>query len=317
MTTTPPTCKRTGSGNGLIDGLFWVAVIGFVYVMFHCLGNTVENVHSRSVFVWMVARWGDHVSLGPDYSFAWLVPIISVAAIWKRRKELKQAPRGVAWGGLVLVVMALALHFVGARIQQPRLSLIGLVFLAFGMPCFLFGWQVARQLVFPCGYLIFCIPFNFLDVLTFPLRMLSTHMSAGLLNGLGIPVERIGTAIYFQGTHTFGLEVADPCSGLRSLTAMMALAAGYGFFTQKTLGRKIALFVLSIPIAVLANGLRITTIAVVARWLGEETALRIYHDYSGYIIFGTAVVLMMSVGSVLERWSDRMADAWQQGRKSP
>ena len=299
------------SGNAAVRVVFWAAVAGFLYVMFHLLGNTVGNVHSRSVFVWMTSRWSDSVSLGADYSFAWLVPLASVAALWRRRGCLARAPRSVAWGGLGLLVVALGLHVVGARVQQPRLSLVGLILILFALPYYLSGWQVARQLIFPCGYLIFCIPFNFLDVLTFPLRMLSTQLSAGLLNGVGIAVERIGTAIYFRDQQTFGLEVADPCSGLRSLMAMMALSAGYGFFTQKTLPRKIALFALSIPIAVAANAIRIATIAVVARWFGEEAALKLYHDYSGYLIFGTAVLLVMSAGNLVERWSGSRVNIWR------
>lgn len=294
--------------------LFWLAVVAFLYAMFHLLGNTVANVNSRSVFVWMATRWADQVSLGPDYSFGWIIPFVSLAAVWWRRADLARARRAVAWRGLGLVVLALALHFVGARVQQPRLSLIGLVVLLFGIPFHLWGWGIARQLVFPCGYLVFCIPFNFLDVLTFPLRMISTRLSVGLLNALGIAVERIGTAIYFPGRHSFGLEVADPCSGLRSLMAMMALAAGYGFFSQRTLSRKVTLFLLSIPIAIVANAIRITTIAIVARWLGEDTALKLYHDYSGYLIFGTAVVLVMAAGNLVERGFDLMGAAWKTSR---
>jgi len=120
-----------------------------------------------------------------------------------------------------------------------------------------------------------------------------------MLNSIGIGAVRSGTAIYSAVAGGFEFEVADPCSGLRSLLAMTALTAVYAYFTQRTLTRKWILFMASIPLAMAGNISRIVTVAVVAEAFGGKLAVGLYHDYSGYILFTAAIIMMVVVGSVL------------------
>ena len=278
-------------------------VIGLMFMMFHMLGNTVENVHSRSVFQWMFARWHDTISFGADYSHGYFIPFVSLGVLWYKRKEIFSVEKAVDWRGLVVVIGALMLHWLGAKMQQTRFSLISLVLLIWGVPFYLFGWQMAKKLIFPCSYLAFCIPLNFLDVIAFPLRLFSTGTAVAMLNGIGIHAVQsgggVGTAIFIPSMPAEGMDVADPCSGLRSLLAMTALTAVYAYFTQRTFVRKWLLFLASIPLAVIGNIARIVTIAVVAEALGPKPALGLYHDFSGYILFTAAITAMVIIGRVL------------------
>ncbi len=274
------------------------AVIGIIFLLFHMLGNTVTNVESRSAFHWMFARWKDTVSFGADYSHGYFIPFVSLGILWFKRKEIFSVEKKVDARGLAIVVLALAIHWLGAKMQQTRFSLMSLVLLSWGIPFYLFGWQLAKKLIFPCAYLTFCIPLNFMDVIAFPLRMLSTKMAVGMLGGLGIEVSRVGTAILIPSMPT-GMDVADPCSGLRSLLAMTALTAVYAYFTQRTLVRQWVLFAASIPLAVIGNISRIVTIAVVSEAVGGKVALGLYHDYSGYILFTASITAMVLIGSLL------------------
>jgi exosortase len=271
-------------------------IIGMLFMMFHMLGNTVENVNSRSAFQWMFSRWHDTVSFGADYSHGYFIPFVSLGIIWYRRKEIFSVETGVDWRGLVVVVGALVMHWLGAKMQQTRLSLMSLIMLIWGVPFYLFGWKLAKSLIFPCAYLIFCIPLNFLDALTFPLQRLATAAGAGMIQGLGIEVVRRGTMIFGDG---FQLNVEAPCSGLRSLLAMTALTAVYAFFTQSTLLKKWILFISSIPLAVAGNIARIISIALVSRVTGQDFGTGVYHDFSGYILFTASITLMVVVGSML------------------
>ena len=188
-------------------------LIGFLFILFHFLGNTVENVNSKSAFMWMVARWNDTQSFGADYSHGYLIPFVSLAVLWHKKKELKDASKKICQIGLYVIIMALLLHWLGAKMQQTRISLISLDFNTMGCSFYFYGWQVAKILIFPCSYLIFCVPLNFLDALSGPLQMIATTLAFNLLNGLGIECERVGTQLinpYFQ------LNVEAPCSGLRS-----------------------------------------------------------------------------------------------------
>jgi len=271
-------------------------MVGLVYVMYHLQGNT-SNVsqYGRSIFLWMIHRWTD----SGDFSHGWIIPFVSIGIVWYKRKDFAAAPKYISRTGLMVVIMALLMHWLGAKAQQARLSLFALILLMWGVPFYLFGWQVAKLLIFPCAYLIFCIPLNFLDSLTFPLRMFVSIAATAALNGLGIAAERSGSAIYSLAAGGFNFDVAAPCSGLRSLLAMTALTSVYAYLTQKTLLKKWILFLSSIPLAIIGNMARIITVALVSQAFGEELALGLYHDYSGYVVFSVAITLMVGFGALL------------------
>jgi exosortase len=285
-------------------------MISLLFMLFHMLGNTAATVDSRSAFSWMVALWTDAISFGADYSHGYFIPFVSLGVVWYRRKEIFSTAMRVDWRGLVVVIGALFLHWIGAKMQQTRVSLMSLVLLIWGIPFYLFGWKLAKQLIFPCAYLIFCIPLNFMDVIAFPLRIISTKMAVGMLNGIGIEAVRSGTAILIPSMPT-GMDVADPCSGLRSLLAMTALAAVYAYFTQKTLLKKWILFMASIPLAVFGNVARIVTIAIVSEAIGGKLALGLYHDYSGYILFTASITAMVAIGGLLNLEFSEVLKKWK------
>lgn len=285
-------------------GIGVAAVIaGALFALFHYLGNTVSDAGGRSAFLWMFARWQDRISFGgADYSHGFLVPFVSLWAVWHKRFALMAAPKAIARSGLLLIVLGLALHWVGAKMQQTRVSLMALILLLWAFPFYFYGWEFARHLIFPAAYLMFCIPMNFLDVIAFPLRMMATTASVAVLHGLGIDVVQSGSAIRAfssMGVERWGVDVANPCSGLRSLLAMTALTAVYAYATQKTLLKKWVLFAASIPLAIAGNIVRIVGIGLVAESFGEKVAVGLIHEYSGYVVFIVAISLMVALGSLL------------------
>jgi exosortase len=277
----------------------WLAITLGLFYLFAMQGNTDQPaIYGRSAIVWMVARWN---WTGADMSYAWLIPAISLWTLWQRRTTIRFAARNTDLRGLAVVALGLLTYLVGIRTQQTRIVLMSFIMLLWGMPFFAFGWSVARQLIFPCAYLIFCIPFTFLDDLTLPLRLISTTVSSVLLNGLGISVTRIGTALHVNAGGGFSLDVAHPCSGLRYLLAMIALTTAYAYFTQRPTWRRLLLSMASVPLAMIGNIFRIFLIALVGVWFGSEIAVGFYHDYSGYVVFAVASALMMWTGGTLQR----------------
>jgi exosortase len=115
----------------------------------------------------------------------------------------------------------------------------------------------------------------------------------------GLEVYQQGTGIYSKMRLFKPLDVADPCSGIRSLVALMALTALYGYVTMNKTWKKWTLFSSSIPLAVIGNLARITTIAFVAQGFGSDLAMHIYHDYSGYIVFSLAILCMIGLGALM------------------
>jgi exosortase len=293
------------------------ALLALGFAIFHFMGNTSDAERwGRSALSWMVVRWGDSgISMGGgDYSHGFLVPIASAYILWMNKEDIITAPKRVSTIGLALVVVFLIGHYLGVKAQQTRLSLLALIGLLWSIPLYLYGWQVARRLLFPCGFLIFAVPLNFLDSLTFPLRMINTKSAVFFLNGLGVPVKQIGSGIFwppYDQTSPMKLDVADPCSGIRSLTAMMALTAIYGYLVMKGFWRKWLLFLASIPLAMIGNMARITGISVMAEAFGAEFATGLMHDYSGYIVFGIAIGLMVGLSFLLNLDPKETAIQWK------
>lgn len=287
----------------------WLLAFACLFVLLYGVQGNAQEVHrhGRSAIVWMAKRWNGS---GGDLSHGWLIPLVSGWILWRGRRELAAARRAPCTPAIVLVALSLALHWAGVRSQLTRLSLFSMVLLLWSVPLYLYGWNLARRIAFPCAYLLYCIPFTFLDHLTVPLRLAASRMATGLLNGIGMAAVRTGTAIRSLAPGEFHIDVVDPCSGLRSLLAMSALTAAYAYFTRTTLARKWILFLSAVPLAIIGNVARIVTIAWVARRFGPERAMQVYHDYSTYIIFAVAVVLMTGWDRMLRNWNWRRITTW-------
>ncbi|MDR0993478.1 MAG: exosortase/archaeosortase family protein [Verrucomicrobiota bacterium] len=273
---------------------FWAVVIGGLFFMFHLHGNTQEVASARhSIFLWLRTRW-----VG-DYAYCQFLPLASLAAVWLRRKQIARAEKHVDFRAVPILLLGLFLHWIGVLAQQPRISVAGFIILLWGLPFLFYGYGVARHLLFACGYLFLAIPLNFIDSMTAPLRLFATHVSAGFLNGIGIEVVRVGSGLFSPDNSKFSFNVAPECSGLRSLLAMTALIAFYSWYSQKTLAKKWILFLCSIPIAIVANICRIVLVVLIGAFFGQETAMGLWHDYSGYPIFLISIALVLLVDRLL------------------
>lgn len=236
-----------------------------------------------------------------DLSYAWYVPLFSLYVLWTERARIIGGLSSPSVWGLVFSLPFLALGFVGVRGVQLRFEIAAFAGLLVTLPWAFWGRETAKRMLFPAGFLLFCIPLaSFLDVVTVHLRLLSTSVAYGALKGFGADIVRNGTAIA-AADGSFSIDVAEPCSGLRSLFALMALTAAYAYFNQKTWLRRGLLFALSVPIAIAGNVSRILTICLVAAYADSGFATGFYHDYSGYVVFAVAIVLMVAAGEAISR----------------
>ena len=285
-----------------------ILIASAVFALFHLLGNSADTaVFGKSAFVWMIMRWRDSTLYAGDYSHGWLIPLVSAAALWQSRDRLRSCTVSLSWKFLPVIGLACLIHIAGYRAQIPRLSLFSLILLLWSIPAFLYGRDVRRIITFPVCYLVFCIPLNFLDSVAFRLRIIATELSVFLLNGINIPAEAKGTAILSpQGV--FALDVADPCSGIRSLLALSAITVAYAYFFQKKNLHRAILILLSGPLAVAGNVVRIVALGGFASLFGQDSAFHFYHDYSGYIVFATAILLMVAVDKGLIKLDSRIAE---------
>ena len=262
----------------------------------------------RSVFAMANDAFSDAME---DMSYAWFVPAFSLYVLWTERRKIASAlaagapSLGDSAAGLAASLPFLFMAILGSRGFQLRFGIVGFAGLCVTVPWTFFGWRVARSFAFPAAYLLFTIPLNtFLAVVTVYLRYLASGAAIAVLNGLGFEAFRQGTSVIAGGAHPFAVDVAAPCSGLRSIFALMALTAAYSWFNQRTWLRRGILFAFSVPIAILGNVVRIVTICLVAAFSSPDFAVGFYHDYSGYVVFLVAIALMVACGEGLNRAFD-------------
>ena len=237
-----------------------------------------------------------------DMSYGWYVPIFALYVVWTERKQLVESLGEASWGGLLATLPFLLVGFLGVRGIQMRFEVVAFAGLLLTIPWAFFGRETAKRLLFPAVFLLFCMPLaSFLDIVTVHLRLLATSAAYWVMKGFGADVVRQGTALG-AANGSFAIDVAEPCSGLRSIFALMALTAGYAYFTQKTWIRRGVLFAMSVPLAVLGNVMRILTICLVANYASSDFATGFYHDYSGYVVFIVAIALMVACGEALNRF---------------
>jgi exosortase len=248
----------------------------------------------------MVHDW----SIDDNYSHGFLIPVISGYLIWQNRKRLSELPLKPSNFGLVLLLFSIlffiAAH-VGAELFTMRFSMILVILSAI---VFLAGWTMAKELLLPVGYLIFMIPLPAIiwNKIAFPLKLFATKMAVTVIKALNIPVYSEGNIIHLANTT---LEVVDACSGLRSLTSLLALGAAFALISDHSPLKKITLFLSAVPIAILVNIFRLSSTAVLAKFYGAKVAEGFLHDISGIIVFFLALILMYMIHSVMERVEKR------------
>lgn len=251
---------------------------------------------------------------GEDWQHCYLVPIAFVGMIWFNRKNLPTASFTKSWSGLALVVLGLFVYWVGFRADNVFIGYASFQLLTGGMILWLLGWEWAKALFVPWAFLIFLYPLTFLDnLIAFPLRMAMSQASVQVLNLIGIGCIKSGTAILsapeplagLRAGERFSVDVADPCSGIRSLFALMMVSALYGYFTQKTMWRKAVLFLSSIPLAIAGNLARIIMLTLGTITMGAEIAIgtlekpTFFHMLAGYLVFGVALGGMLGVSRLI------------------
>ena len=249
-----------------------------------------------TIVPYMVQQWTND----DNYSHGFLVPIIAGYFLWQRWPDIKEKivkPDGM---GLLLVGLALlqlVVAWLGAEYFPMRSSLI--VLLA-GLVLYLFGREVLKGLALPLGYLIFMVPIPYIiyDAVAFPLKLFITKFSVIILQMMGVVVMREGNIIMLPTTT---LEVADACSGIRSLMSLLALAAAYAFMIQTSTLKRVILILSAVPIAIVTNGMRVIITGILAQWWGAQAAEGFFHEFAGLAVFALAMVLLVAEGALLRR----------------
>jgi exosortase len=220
----------------------------------------------------------------PDYSHGFLVPLFAGFLVWDNRNAIRATPVRPSWAGIGLIVFALVVLILGVYGVELFTSRISFVFLLAGLIWTFFGRPMLKRLLFPLFVLVLAIPFPAIvfNQITFPLQLLASRLASMVLPLLGVPVLQDGNVIELP---VMKLEVAEACSGIRSLMSLFTLAVFYGYFLEKTTTRRVILALASIPIAVAANVARIVGTGLFVQYWDPVKALGFFHEFSGWVMF--------------------------------
>ena len=276
--------------------LFFTLLIAWL-LLFHFLGNsTFGYKDTPSLFGWLNYSY----SQGHDDEHGYLVPFVVLALLCWKREELTALPKAHWWPALSLVVAGLLLHIVGFLIQQTRVSVIAFFVGLYGLTGLVWGRPWLKGTFFPYFLFVFCFPVATLsEQITHPLRLLATKITVALAHfPLGIDVVHNGTSIW-DPTGRFQYEVAAACSGLRSLTAIFALAIIYGFIEFRKNWQRVVVMSAAFPLAVFGNVVRLSLIIIAAEAFGQSAGDYVHRSsFFSLVPYVPAILGLM----VLGRW---------------
>ena len=235
----------------------------------------------------------------PDHSHCLLVPLISAAILYANRKKLGALPARRSATGLVILTIALAIYIFGYRSFTNVIQRIGMWGFAVGAVWYLFGPRMIRSAMFPIVFLLFTFPVPLFILLPLKLELQSivATASADLTILAGVPANPVGNVIEIEGRR---LEVADACSGVRSMMAIVTTAALFGYLFRTGIWRAGFLIACAIPVTVLVNVVRVTAIALGLVYLDFDMTSGVRHDTLSLLVFGMSLAALYGSWKLLE-----------------
>ncbi|MDP6978445.1 MAG: exosortase/archaeosortase family protein [Myxococcota bacterium] len=236
----------------------------------------------------------------PDYSHGLLIVPLSLYFAYGKLPQLKRAPiEGSWWGVAVLAVgvVSVCIGELGGLLTALR---SGYVLAVMGLVLLLAGRKVFEVLLFPMAFLFLMVPLpqSLVNIIAFPLQLIAAGWAVSSMQSLGIPSLLEGNIIHLAHTQLF---VAEACSGLRSLMALLTLGVVFAqFFRPGRIYQQCILVASAIPIAILVNAVRVSITGILAHNFGRETATGFIHDFQGMITFGMAFVLLLGEARLLD-----------------
>jgi exosortase len=246
------------------------------------------------VLLKLVADWGTD----DNYSHGFFIAPLAAFFVWERRARLAALPIRPSIAGAIAILASLGLlvaGLLGAELFLSRISMIGLLAATI---LFVLGWRHLVALAFPIAFLLLMIPIPAIvfNQVAFPLQLLASQTGEVALRAFAIPVLREGNVMVLANTT---LEVAEACSGIRSLISLLTLGIVYGYFIDPRGSVRVLLALATVPIAIFTNGLRVAGTGIAAHYYGMSAAEGFFHTFSGWMVFVAAFVLLLVASKAL------------------
>jgi len=248
----------------------------------------------------MVHIWWEN----EDYSYGFLIPLASAYLLWERRKTLEGIPVRSAWGIMPVLAFFILLSLYGILGSSGNISMPSIPILIILFAGFCFGIECVRRLILPLGFLFFMVPVP--DVIErhigMHLKAISSKLGGNIIGACNIPVHVSGNVIDLGVTQ---LQVVDACSGMRYIFPLLALGILYANFFERVPWKRVFCVLVTIPLGVLFNSLRIGATGILTEMFGPKVAEGFFHDLSGFVLFIFAFIMLLLIGRILAVFSPK------------
>ena len=245
----------------------------------------------------LVAEWAS----SPDASYGIVLASVALVVAWRRREAFARAfdPAGAAFPGAAMLLTGLCLRLAGQLGADLFLTRMSFLLVVTGAVWLLAGWRALRTIAAPLVFLAIAVPLPALVVnaITLPLQLIASRVAEASLTTMGVAVFRDGNVLELPST---ALEVAEACSGLRSIVSLAAIGALLAW-TDPSFPRRLAIVAASLPIAIVMNGFRIAATGLACEAWGPNAASGSWHTFTGWVTFLIAVFVLVQLQRLMAR----------------
>jgi exosortase len=241
----------------------------------------------------------------PNMSHGFIIPLFSLYLLYARREELFRARRTSSLWGLPFILLGIAMLVFGTYPIGNALTIhCSMLVLMFGLVLYLAGWQVIRLTWLPIFYLFFAIPIPpmLYTRVAVPLQELAAACSAALLQLCNVHIEVVASHLSIQSFSgkMHQLTVAEACSGVRSMTAFLALGVAFAYLADRPVWQRIVLVLATVPVTILCNILRVTGTATMFVLDKPELGQKFMHEFMGMVMLVPATLLLWLLAKLLD-----------------
>jgi len=251
-----------------------------------------------NVFYGMIGSWFSD----ENNSHGFIVPLVSGYLVYKRRRQLSRVKSIPDAWGLLLIFFGVVLLIAGWLASEYFTMRFSFIVVLSGGIIYFYGMNFMSILWGPVLYLILMIPVPAViyDAVAFPLKLFVTSTSVMIMKMMGVMVTREGNIMAFPN---ITLEVVNACSGLRSLTSLLAVGLAYVMLFVRNCRHRIVVFVAIFPIALVANMVRVVGTGVLSQYFGAAAAEGFFHEFAGLVVFMVSLFLIVLIHTFLTRIS--------------
>jgi exosortase len=285
---------RLGVYSGIFTSLAEAQRYGFIpFIKYGTIATAaIFVILYTQVVHWLIFSW----CIDPYYSHGFMVLFVALFLLWKRRSKIKIAKSCFSLRTFFFIATAMLFYLTGHFVGVNFFKGVSLIFFLLGFILLLYGKDIYQQTFLPIAILFFTVPIPRIEELASMLQHFSAEWVPFIVSKLNVAAYNIGINIFLKNGC---ISIDAPCSGLRSLIALLFIATVFISFLKMAFYKKFFLFLTVVPISIAANLARIIILILIANGYGLKVAMFYFHYISGLLFFILALSMLILEKAVL------------------